>query len=302
MILCIPATQNNYAKQLRKTIIMTHHSEGSVRFIHFSDPQLVPSGEINYDIDPQARLRLGLEAVMRDCQKLSLDFCVITGDLTHWGERVAYEVLRDELTVLPFPVYLLMGNHDRRDNFSSAFPRHPADASGFVQYVVDNAAGRMIFLDTLDDGKRGGVLCDKRLLWLKQQLDEAAGRSVYLFMHHPPFKVGLSVMDDDNLANSEAFWAIIEPFKAQVQHIFFGHLHRTVTGNWNGIGYSCPLSTVHQTAFVFEDKKPSRVSPEPPAYHLVELKPEQVVVHSRLFLHSEPAIDSRSCYRYQLNG
>ena len=36
-------------------------------------------------------------------------------------------------------------------------------ASGFVQYVVDNAAGRMIFLDTPDDGKRGSILCEQLL-------------------------------------------------------------------------------------------------------------------------------------------
>ena len=86
---------------------------------------------------------------------------------------------------------------------------------------------------------------------------------------------------------------------SRFSHIFFGHLHRTVTGTWRGIGYSCPLSPVHQTPFDFVQNKPGYVSPEPPAYHFVDIRDEQVVVHSRLFLHSEPRIDSRNCYRYQ---
>ncbi|UYM13863.1 phosphodiesterase [Endozoicomonas euniceicola] len=274
----------------------------SLRFIHLSDPQLIPAGEMNYDINPQLRIRQCIDAILSDCASLPLDFAVITGDLTHWGEEVAYKVLREELSRLPFPVYMLMGNHDHREAFSTVFPEHPTDDnSGFVQYVLDSAAGRMIFLDTLDAGKRSGVLCQQRLQWLERKLADSEGQPVYLFMHHPPFTVGLSVMDDDNLVNSDEFLKIVNPYRTQIRHIFFGHLHRTVTGSWHGISYSCPLSPVHQTAFEFDNKKPAYVSPEPPAYHLVELKPEQVVVHSRLFLHSEPAIDSRSCYRYQLH-
>ncbi|AMO58521.1 phosphodiesterase [Endozoicomonas montiporae CL-33] len=274
----------------------------SIRFIHLSDPQLVPAGEMNYDINPQLRIRLCIDAVLSDCKHLSLDFAVITGDLTHWGEVAAYRVLQEELNRLPFPVYLLMGNHDQREAFLTVFPEHPVDDEGFIQYTLDSLAGRMIFLDTLDAGKRGGVLCEKRLQWLENVLASSEGKPVYLFMHHPPFTVGLSAMDDDNLVNAGAFFHVVKPYLNQIRHLFFGHLHRTVTGSWHGISYSCPLSPVHQTAFEFDNKKPAYVSPEPPAYHLVELKPEQVVVHSRLFLHSEPAIDSRSCYRYQLNG
>ena len=271
-----------------------------VRFIHLSDPQLVPAGEMNYDINPQLRVRQCIDAILSDCGNLRLDFAVITGDLTHWGEEAAYRVLHKELKRLPFPVYMLMGNHDRREIFTEVFPEHPVDAdSRFVHYTVDSVVGRMIFLDTLDAGKRSGRLCEVRLRWLEKMLANSEGKPVYLFMHHPPFAVGLSVMDDDNLINADAFYQTIEPYLARIQHIFFGHLHRTVTGSWHGIGYSCPLSPVHQTAFEFDNKKPAYVSPEPPAYHLVELKNEQVVVHSRLFLHSEPAINSRSCYRYQ---
>ena len=51
--------------------------------------------------------------------------------------------------------------------------------------------------------------------------------------------------------------------------------------------------------FELIENKPGYVVPEPPACHFVEIRDEQVVVYSRLFLHSEPSINSCTCYYYQ---
>lgn len=269
----------------------------SRQLIHFSDPQLVPPGELNYDIDPQQRLRLCVDAILRE--SIEAEACIITGDLTHWGELAAYQLLKEELDRLPFPTWLLMGNHDCRDNFRQVFPDHPAMEEGFIQFSVESSAGRMICLDTLDDKKRSGILCKKRLEWLEKELAASGDKDVYLFMHHPPFEVGLASMDLDNLINKDDFYQVISPWKARIKHIFFGHLHRSVSGTWQGIGYSCPPSLVHQTPFDFENVRPGVVSPEPPVYNLIQFHDDRVVVHTHNFLHSAPLINSRTCYRYQ---
>ncbi len=266
------------------------------RIIHFSDTQVVPAGEMNYDIDPQVRLRLCIDAILAHTS--DVDACFITGDLTHWGETVAYEVLKEELSRLPFPVRMMMGNHDHRQNFLSVFSDHPSDSKRFIQYSMDMPCGRFVCLDTLDEGKRRGILCSNRLAWLEQELSSSTG-SVYLFMHHPPFDVGLPNMDKDKLANCDDFLKVIEPYQNRLRHIFFGHLHRSVSGTWRGIGYSCPSSLVHQTPLELEKATPGYVSPEPPVYQLVDIYDDRVVVHSHHFLHDSPAINSRTCYRYQ---
>ena len=262
--------------------------------IHFSDPQTVPSGYLNFDIDPQLRLRQCIDALIKDCPDSKA--CFITGDLTHWGEAEAYEVLREELARLPMPVYMMMGNHDNRETFLKVFPGHPADESGFIQYSLSTPAGKMICLDTLDEGKRGGILCQQRLLWLEKELK--GEQPVYLFMHHPPFDVGLPSMDGDGLANVQEFLECLSPHTTKIRHLFFGHLHRPVSGNWQGFSYSGPNSLVHQTPFDFENRKVSALSPEPPVYHKVMLYPDRVVVHARDFLHSEPRIIRGSCTEY----
>ncbi|WP_257255557.1 MULTISPECIES: phosphodiesterase [unclassified Endozoicomonas] len=266
------------------------------RFVHFSDPQLVPAGMLNYDIDPQARLKHCVDTLLQQVPESSA--CIITGDLTHWGEKEAYKALKEELDRLSFPVYCLMGNHDHRQNFLDVFPNHPRQQEGFIQFTVETELVNLICLDTLDDRKRSGVLCEQRLAWLKHEL-EAANKPVCLFMHHPPFETGLASMDRDNLVNSEALRSMIQPHKEWIRHLFFGHLHRSVSGHWQGISFSCPPSLVHQTPFNFDNPKPDSVSPEPPVYNLVDIHPDRLVVHTHNFLHDSPTINSRACQRYQ---
>lgn len=266
--------------------------------IHFSDPQLVPAGKINFDINPQSRLRACVDALLKECAQA--DACFITGDLTHWGEPEAYETLRQELARLPMPVYQMMGNHDHREAFRTAFPEHPVHDSGFIQYSLNTPAGKLICLDTMENGKRGGFLCEQRLAWLK---DELAGNDpVYFFMHHPPFPVGLPAMDSDNLHNAKEFLACLTPHLPRIKHLFFGHLHRQVSGQWHGISYSCPNSLVHQTPFNFQERKVAGLSPEPPLYHRVLIYDDHLVVHARDFLHSEPPIMKDRCVRHPRRG
>lgn len=252
-------------------------------FVLFSDTQLVPPGQLNFDLDPAARLRACVAAINEECPQSAC--CVVTGDLTHWGEVAAYRVLKEELAQLAMPCYLLMGNHDCRQAFLSVFAEHSVEASGFIQYAAELGDTRLLFLDTLEPGRRGGYLCPQRLAWLKSQLER--GGRVLLFMHHPPFAVGLPCMDGDGLSNSDELLACLWPHRDIIQHLFFGHLHRTVSGTWHGMGFSCPLSLVHQTPFDFTETRPDYVSMESPQYCKVLLYPDRLVVHHRAFLEGQ---------------
>ncbi len=268
----------------------------SFKIVWFTDPQLIPAGRINYDIDPLARLEACIKRIKSDHP--DADACVITGDLTHWGEAEALQLLKDQLATLNMPVYLIPGNHDNRKDIQQIFPELPIMDEGFVQYRIPAHNAHMIFLDTLDSGKRGGILCADRLSWLERQIKQTEG-SIYIFMHHPPFPVGIPNMDKDALANADDFWACISPFQDRVKHLFFGHLHRHINGVWNNISFSCLPSLVHQTPLEMHNEKPGYVSPEPPVFGIIQLQNENVLVHSHAFLHDSPQINSRTCQRYQ---
>ena len=87
-------------------------------------------------------------------------------------------------------------------------------------------------------------------------------------------------MDRIMLQDAEAFHNVISSYKARIRHLFFGHVHRAIFGNWRGISYSCMRGLNHQVALVLNGAV-DRIAAnfEPPAYGVVTLSDDQVTVH-----------------------
>ncbi len=83
----------------------------------------------------------------------------------------------------------------------------------------------------------------------------------------------------------ENFAAAIEG--ADLRHIFFGHVHRPVSGSWRGIPYSALRSTVHQVPLDFGDKRSMPYSYEPPAYNVILISDDLTVVHHHDYMNRE---------------
>ena len=71
---------------------------------------------------------------------------------------------------------------------------------------------------------------------------------------------------------------------AGIRHIFFGHVHRPVSGSWRGIAYSALCSLVHQVPLDFVTPRPVPYGLAPPAYNVILLDGENTVVHHHEFL------------------
>ena len=253
-----------------------------MKFIQISDLHIVPPGGILYGLDPEKRLRECLADIEE--KHAAAECIMITGDLADKGDEVSYAHLKAIIETAKLPIHILIGNHDRRPNFLKVFTSAETDPNGFVQFTVDTSAGRFIGLDTNDDVDRNiGVLCEKRLEWLSRELERAAGMPVYIFMHHPPFAVGIKKMDTIGLQNVESFADVVTG-RDNVRHIFFGHLHRPISGSWRGIPFSFLPAMNHQVAldFVIEERVPG--SHEPPAYGVVFVEADSTVVHLHNFL------------------
>lgn len=254
----------------------------ALKLIHLTDTHMVPKGRTLFGRDP----RVPLDAAIADinAHQGDAELLVLTGDLTHWGAPKAFERLAEALAPLTVPIRLLIGNHDDREAYRQAFPFEHFDSDGFAQSALDVSAGRFLFLDTVRDGSHAGIYCERRQRWLKEELERAAGRDTYLFMHHPPFITGLPAMDRIGLKNRDEFRAVVEPFRHQIRHLFFGHLHRPIAGSWLGIPMSTVRSMNHQTAFSLEDGTSIPGNFEPPAYCVVLIEADRVVVHFHDFL------------------
>lgn len=253
----------------------------NLKIIQVTDTHLVGNGGTLDGLDPRERLDACVEAI--NAHQPDAAFCVFSGDLTDRGSPTGYEDFKQSVAGLKLEHHLMIGNHDNRETFKAAFPDTPLDENGFVQTAIDTAAGRFVLLDTHAGPTSEGAFCEQRARWLSRILDEVGARPVFLFMHHPPFDIGLPSMDRIRLLDTGAFEQAIAG-RSTVRHIFLGHVHRPICGSWKGVPYSIAPATNHQVAFEFETLRPVPHSLEPPAYAMILISPETVTVHYHNYL------------------
>ncbi|NNE81682.1 MAG: phosphodiesterase [Silicimonas sp.] len=256
-----------------------------MKFIHLTDTH-VSTGAL-HGSDPLARLEGAVASI--NAEHGDAEFVVVTGDLVDAGDLPSYVAFRERIGALKMPVHLMVGNHDRTPALVEAFPDVPRDDSGAVQCSISTSEGRFILLDTLRPGTDAGTLNAARRNWLRKEL-EADDQPVFLFMHHPPFPIGIPGLDVIALEEPELFYDVVAPHKSRIRHLFFGHVHRAIWGTWRGIPFSCMRGLNHQVALELggpEDKVTG--SKEPPAYGVVLVGQDQVTVHLHDYTQGAPA-------------
>jgi 3',5'-cyclic-AMP phosphodiesterase len=250
-----------------------------VKFIHITDIHLVAPKEKLWGFDTFDRLDLCLADIKK--YHPDAEFCAISGDLTERGDAVAYAALKDRLKNFPVPAHLMLGNHDSRANYLKVFGG--ADDYGFAQHSLVKEGRHFLFLDTLKGGESSkGLLDAPRRKWLKNALEQTKGAPTCIFMHHPPFPIHHPLMDLIPLEDGEGFGDILQGHN--VRHIFFGHAHRMLSGQWRGISYSSLPGLCHQLPLV-GGAVSTIYSNEPPMYAVVYLNGTQITVHTDAFMH-----------------
>lgn len=212
------------------------------------------------------------------------DMLLATGDLVDRGDSESYRRLRNALDGCPFPVWFCLGNHDDRANFMSRYPEIPT-ADGFVQYEVQTESLRILFLDTLEEGRHGGAFCEVRAAWLRLRLAEKREVPTIIVMHHPPVEVGVDWMNTHPDEPWVRRFAETISGHGQVQGIICGHLHRPITVGWQGTTISICASTAPQVALDLAPIDPENpdgrpmIIADPPAFALHRWNGEHLVTH-----------------------
>ncbi|MDP9095919.1 MAG: phosphodiesterase [Pseudomonadota bacterium] len=198
----------------------------------------------------------------------AVDAVIITGDLTDCGLPAEYDLLAAMLRrTLSMPVYLIPGNHDRREVLLQHLLGTRSMAGGFVQYAVDDLPVRLVMLDTVVPGAGHGALCQQRLDWLDRTLAERADQPTLIGMHHPPFQCGIAHMDGIALHDPAGFVAVIARHR-QVHRIVCGHHHRPVVAPVAHAIASIAPSVAHQVQFDLSDDGPAAFVMEPSAFDI----------------------------------
>lgn len=213
------------------------------------------------------------------------DLLVLSGDLTDRGDRDSFEKIEDLLEKVPCPILPLVGNHDTREGLLHAFPECPRE-NGFIHYVHEAAGLTIVCLDTLEPGRHGGAFCEARRDWLRGKLDEAAGKPVVIFMHHPPVVSGIDWMDpapDESWI--ELFAAGVAGHEDHILAIHCGHLHRPLATSFRGIPLMVTPSVAPLVALDLSPIDPDTpdnrdlITTEPPTYALHRWDGTNLVTH-----------------------
>jgi len=233
-----------------------------VKLIWLSDPHFVGEGDV-LGHDPRVRLKAASDFINQNHADSS--FCVISGDMVNRGTVADYDGLAGLLADLKIPVLPMVGNHDDRELFRSALSVPENCMGGFVQYSVQTPEGLIICLDTQKTGSDAGEFCAERRDWLQNALSEAADTPAYIFMHHPPMKLGLPMQDTENLEGGEVFLDLISEH-GNVGYLFIGHVHQPITGTVRGIPFATMRSVLYQApapvpAWDWDSFKPGEEAP-----------------------------------------
>jgi len=212
------------------------------------------------------------------------DLLLATGDLIDRGDTESYERLREALSSLPFPVHMALGNHDDRANFQAVFPEYDY-VDGFLQYVIDTPALRLLVLDTLEEGRHGGAYCETRAAWLKARLDEAPDRRTLIVQHHPPVEVGIPWMNTDPAEPWVERLGECLRGRKNVIGLICGHIHRAITTHWEDLVVATCPSTAPQVALDLRPIDPASpdqrelIIADPPGYALHWWNGRELITH-----------------------
>lgn len=246
-----------------------------MKLIQLTDIHLTAPGKTIAGRDPNANFARALGHALENHP--DAEAVVITGDLSDWGERADYELLKSHAERMPIPVHLAIGNHDDRETFLDVFP-DLADDDGHVQKTFVLSGGTGIIIDTWGPETHAGHYCDVRCAWLDRALT-AAHEPVYLFMHHNPIPIHVTAMDEIMLLDADAFGAVVAPHRDKIKHLFFGHCHLPLAGSFHGVPVSSIRSTNHASWASFDGSRYLSGSDLPESYAVVIVDGPSVTSH-----------------------
>ncbi len=253
-----------------------------------------------YEWDVWERLRACFAHMRRNHPDASC--LVLLGDLAHEAEPAVYERLALEAAELDMPVAAVPGNHDDADAMACIFPAASPEEGLlqgiFLPQVLTFPECRLLFAHSSRKGRDYGFLDGEDAARLKRALREAqdgAGcGNILLFLHHPPLKSGIPVMDSLRLTESAVLYEAaqaVNALKGPRLVLICGHLHRTVMGLWHGLPVITARGIMPEVSF----SQPKGVNgivgrDTPPSYGVLLLDVEKngepfcMAVHEEFFL------------------
>lgn len=213
-----------------------------------------------------------------------IEAIMFTGDLTDGGSSEDYALLADILAPIDVPIFVVPGNHDKREGLRTAFKEKlPLESGPFLNYEAHFKDIRVLALDTLLDGQTEGALDPTQLAWFEKKLAEPTTGLTLVLMHHPAFPSMIAPLDQMALQDGrEAFSELIKAYQGPLR-ILAGHIHRPFQTIWNNVFCAVSGGPAFQHALALDPAaaEPTTLS-EPYAYFIHRITDaNSVSIHTR---------------------
>ena len=93
------------------------------RFIHLTDLHFSHKDKTQNEIYFETRQTILDVLIKIKKLKPEPEFILISGDLTNTGDVKSYQALQDILNQISIPIYIALGNHDKRSSFNKVFKK-----------------------------------------------------------------------------------------------------------------------------------------------------------------------------------
>lgn len=206
-----------------------------MKFAHISDLHICrdPAGTAGIRDDATEVV----EALARDLHRIgdSLDFVVLSGDLTDDAHPDSFRHVVRLFESLPCPMFLIPGNHDGPAAFRSCKQSLSyLSESDITSRVVEFGALRIVGVDTCIEAETAGALTPGDLSLLKRELTAGGPAQLLIVMHHAPFTTGSDAFDAISRLDGSADLAAILDETGTRPIILCGHIHRPYSATWHG--------------------------------------------------------------------
>lgn len=249
------------------------------KIVQISDTHLTVDGAkpANHQlIDPYEKLQSVFDDIY--VTNVDPDLIVITGDLVHNGDEDSYRhfhhIVQQEEERLMTPIEVILGNHDRTDQFYEGYLGKPSLPRYY--FDVESNDWHLYFLDTKCGDIEHGYLDHAQLEWLSDRLSHSEKPGL-IFMHHPLLGAPVKQMKYSILQNGDELKRVISG--TDVRAIFSGHVHFANTYLQNGV-----LNVVaDSTAYHINCANPHQhFVVDGTSYNIVHLDGDEIGVEQRL--------------------
>lgn len=258
-----------------------------LRFVHISDTHISPNNNYNRDYASYPAYD-GAAALVEQINALPFrpDFVLHTGDVTYDPDPAAYEVARELLGRIKYPVYYLPGNHDHAETLYKSLVGFKDPSTTPMLYEIEVNGVQIVCVDSNGPAPipAGFVTPDQLLRLTEICAASDDDRPLVIAIHHNPIPVGIPWLDGwMGLTNGEAFHQALINARSRIRGVFFGHIHQNIDVMQDGILYSSVLSSWYQI-HAWPNQTEAEYEPDAePGFNVVSIARNQTFIRRHRF-------------------